>query len=91
MTIVIRAPLSSLDEALQRLLASASPQLPAEQVPVGDADGRVLAQDVVSALHVPPHDNSAMDGYALRCGDVVQMGTTLRCPSALLRAPVACR
>ena len=77
MTIVIRAPLSSLDEALQRLLASASPQLPAEQVPVGDADGRVLAQDVVSALHVPPHDNSAMDGYALRCGDVVQMGTTL--------------
>ena len=77
MTIVIRAPLSSLDVALQQLLASASPQLPAEQVPVGDADGRVLAQNVVSALHVPPHDNSAVDGYALRCGDVVQLGTSL--------------
>ena len=77
MTIVIRAPLSSLDVALQRLLASASPQLPAERVPVSDADGRVLAQDVVSALHVPPHDNSAVDGYALRCGDVVQLGTSL--------------
>lgn len=77
MTIVIRTPLLSLDDALQRLLSSASPQLATEQVPVGDADGRVLAQDVVSALHVPPHDNSAMDGYALRCGDVVQLGTTL--------------
>jgi molybdopterin molybdotransferase len=77
MTIVIRAPLLPLDEALQRLLASASPFLPAEQVAVGEADGRVLAQDVVSALHVPPQDNSAMDGYALRCGDVVQLGTTL--------------
>ena len=77
MTIVIRAPLLSLDDALQRLLASASPQLSTEQVPVGDADGRVLAQDVVSALHVPPQDNSAMDGYALRCADVLQLGTTL--------------
>ncbi len=77
MTIVIRAPLLPLDEALQQLLSSACPQLCAEQVPVGDADGRVLAQDVVSALHVPPQDNSAMDGYALRCGDGAQLGTTL--------------
>ncbi|MES2582274.1 MAG: gephyrin-like molybdotransferase Glp [Pseudomonadota bacterium] len=77
MTTVVRAPLLSLDDAMERLLTSASPLLAAEQVPVGDADGRVLAQDVVSALHVPPQDNSAMDGYALRCADVVQMGTTL--------------
>ncbi len=77
MTPVARAPLLSLDNALERLLASASPHLPAEQVPVGDADGRVLAQDVVSALHVPPQDNSAMDGYALRCGDAAQVGTAL--------------
>ena len=77
MTIVIRAPLLSLDDALQRLLASASPLLSTEQVPVGEADGRVLAQDVVSALHVPPQDNSAMDGYALRCSDVVQLGARL--------------
>lgn len=72
-----RAPLLSLDEALGRLLAFASPQLAAEQVPVGDADGRVLAQEVVSALHVPPLDNSAMDGYALRCADVVQAAAAL--------------
>jgi molybdopterin molybdotransferase len=30
----------------------------------------VLAQDVVSALQVPPNDNSSMDGYAVRCADV---------------------
>lgn len=77
MTLVARAPLLSLDDALERLLANASPSLYTEQVPVGDADGRVLAEDVVSALHVPSQDNSAMDGYALRCGDVVQLGTTL--------------
>ena len=34
------------------------------------ADGRVLAQDVVSKLEVPPQDNSSMDGYALRCADL---------------------
>ena len=73
----VRAPLLPLDEALGRLLSFATPQLATEQVPVGDADARVLAQDVVSALHVPPHDNSAMDGYAMRCGDVVQPGTSL--------------
>jgi molybdopterin molybdotransferase len=78
MNTATRAPLLSLDDALQRLLASASPLLTAEHVPVGEADGRVLAQDVVSALHVPPQDNSAMDGYALRCGDVVlQTGIAL--------------
>ena len=37
----------------------------------------MLAQDVVSALDVPPADNTAMDGYALRCADVVAAGTVL--------------
>jgi len=71
-----RAPLLSLDDALERLLVSASPQLGTERVLVGDADDRVLSQDVVSALHVPPQDNSAMDGYALCCADVLQPGAT---------------
>ncbi|XLM22792.1 hypothetical protein MKD33_11135, partial [Chromobacterium piscinae] len=31
--------------------------------------GRVLAQPVTATIDVPPHDNSAMDGYALRCAD----------------------
>jgi len=38
-----------------------------ETVPLMQAHGRILAQNVVSPLSVPPHDNSAMDGYAL-CG-----------------------
>lgn len=37
-----------------------------ETCPLHDALGRVLARDVVSPIHVPAHDNSAMDGYALR-------------------------
>ena len=72
-----RAPLLPLDEALQRLLERAVPLAQTEQVATMDADGRVLAQDVVSALQVPAHDNSAMDGYALRRRDVSAPGVVL--------------
>jgi molybdopterin molybdotransferase len=41
------------------------------------ADGRVLAEDLVSSLHVPPNDNSAMDGYAVRLADVTERGVVL--------------
>ena len=71
-----RAPLMPLDEALQRLLAHATPLGGTEQVSTFDADGRVLAQDVVSALQVPPNDNSSMDGYAVRAVEVT-MGVEL--------------
>ncbi len=66
-----RAPLKSLDEAMAALLGHAQPALGTEWVSTFDADGRVLAQDVVSALQVPAADNSSMDGYAVRCADVV--------------------
>ena len=72
-----RRPLMPLDEALQRLLAYAAPLGRSEPVGTFDADGRVLAQDVVSALQVPPHDNSAMDGYALRAADAGTPGAEL--------------
>ena len=39
-----------------------------ESVPLKSALGRVLASHIVSPIHVPAHDNSAMDGYALRSG-----------------------
>ncbi len=74
---IVRAPLLSLDDALAALLAQALPPLGAEQIATFDADGRVLAQDVVSGLQVPPHDNSSMDGYALRCVDVSHVGVQL--------------
>ena len=72
-----RAPLKSLNEALAELLAHAQGSSGTEQVSTFDADGRVLAQDVISSLQVPPHDNSSMDGYALRCADVAQAGVQL--------------
>lgn len=73
-----RPPLKSLDLALQELLAQARPLAGTDAVATFAADGRVLAQDLVSALHVPPQDNSSMDGYAVRRADVLQAGTELR-------------
>lgn len=73
-----RPPLLSLDEALPQLLSFATPLAGVQEVSTFDADGRVLAQDVVSALQVPPQDNSAMDGYAVRASDCAQTGAVLR-------------
>ncbi len=73
-----RAPLKSLDQALAELLDHAAPLAESEEVGTFDADGRVLAQDLVSALHVPPQDNSSMDGYAVRCADLREAGAVLR-------------
>jgi molybdopterin molybdotransferase len=61
--------LISVDEALAEILRHVQP-LEAERVPVLDALGRVLAEDVLSDIDIPPFDNSAMDGYALRAADV---------------------
>ncbi|MFV0679781.1 gephyrin-like molybdotransferase Glp [Ottowia sp.] len=72
-----RPPLIPLDDALARLLAHARPLERTEQISTFDADGRVLAQDVVSPLRVPPNDNSAMDGYAVRAADVTAPGVEL--------------
>lgn len=70
-----RAPLRPLDEALADLLAQAAPLDEVQSISTFDADGRVLAQDLVSPLDVPGHDNSAMDGYAVRTADLA--GTDL--------------
>ena len=72
-------PLLSLDEALARLVAGASPRriVQSETISSFDALGRVLAADVMSTLDVPPADNTSMDGYALRAADVPVAGTVL--------------
>ncbi|UXH80876.1 molybdopterin molybdotransferase MoeA [Roseateles amylovorans] len=67
----------SMDDALQRLLAQVQPSGRTESVVTALALGRVLAEDVLSPLDVPPRDNSAMDGYAMRVADVVGAGTVL--------------
>jgi molybdopterin molybdotransferase len=61
------AELISIDEARRRVLVAARP-LEAEDVPLESALGRVLAEDVASAISVPPFDSSAMDGYAVAAG-----------------------
>jgi molybdopterin molybdotransferase len=72
-----RPPLLTLAEALARLQAAVGATGQTEAVSTFDALGRVLAESVCSTLDVPPEDNTAMDGYALRCADVAQAGTTL--------------
>jgi len=59
----------SVTEAVARLRASSQVLVGSETVDLRAAAGRVLACDVVSAINVPPADNSAMDGYALRRQD----------------------
>ena len=61
-------PLLQLDDALEAVRARVVP-LPAEQVPLGEAHGRVLAAPIVAARDQPAHDISMMDGYALRARD----------------------
>ncbi|QGL63880.1 molybdopterin molybdotransferase MoeA [Stenotrophomonas maltophilia] len=52
-------------EALQHLMEAAAP-LPAERLALHEAAGRILATDIISGQSLPPFDNSAMDGFALR-------------------------
>ncbi|MFJ3447979.1 gephyrin-like molybdotransferase Glp [Pseudomonas sichuanensis] len=60
-----------VEEALERLLAlaEAAPIGDTEEVALADAEGRVLARELVAGLDLPPWPNSAMDGYALRLAD----------------------
>ena len=70
-----RAPLTPLEDALAAVLAQAQPLPGAAFVDLLQADGRVLAADCIAPLQVPPLDNSAMDGYAVRSAEVAQAGT----------------
>jgi len=68
----------SVDEALEVLLSGAKAVSEIEQVPALEASGRVLARALASTMDVPPMDNSAMDGYALRASDVSAPEARLR-------------
>jgi molybdopterin molybdotransferase len=67
----------ALDAALTDLLARVVPLAGVEAVATFEADGRVLASDLVSGLQVPPQDNSSMDGYAVNAADVTEAGKVL--------------
>jgi molybdopterin molybdotransferase len=87
--------LLGLDEAIERILARvAAPGAGSgETVSTFAARGRFLAEDVRSQIDVPPADNSAMDGYALRAADVARPGTVLpvsqRIVAGSIGAPLA--
>ena len=68
----VKQPMLSVDAALERILSAAAPIPESEIVSTLDADGRILAEALVSQLNVPPEDNAAMDGYAVRAADCAQ-------------------
>ena len=64
------AEILSVDDAVAAIVTRFSPVEETEAVPLADADGRVLARDLIAALPLPPFTNSAVDGYAVRGDDV---------------------
>lgn len=69
--------LLSVEDALDRILGSATPRSRTEHVGLHDAVGRVLAEDVSALVTHPAFDNSAMDGYAVRHQDIETVGVEL--------------
>jgi molybdopterin molybdotransferase len=85
--------LASVEEALEHILRRTDTVAERERVPTAAAVGRVLADDLVAEINVPPADNSAVDGYAVRSGDVAATDSTLleisqRIPAGRVSSPL---
>jgi molybdopterin molybdotransferase len=82
----------SVEEARKLLLNAARPVTETEYLSSADALGRILARPLISKVNVPPLDNSAMDGYAVRLAEA-QEGATLpvsqRIPAGMLPQALA--
>ena len=84
--------LRPLEPALEELLGLIGAVSDTETVNTMDAAGRVLAQDVRSAINVPPMDNSQMDGYVVRAADVsdgAKLTVSQRIPAGQVGTPLA--
>jgi len=83
------------DDAVRLVMGAAAPVTRTERVALVDADGRVVAADVVAAIDVPPFDRAAMDGYAVVAEDTFGAGThapkTLRCVDRVFTGQVPSR
>lgn len=64
--------LMPIEEAMRIIALNVPPNLESEVAPLAAADGRVLAEDVIAPIDLPPFPNSAVDGYAVRIGDLEQ-------------------
>ncbi len=80
--------LLSVDEALAQMLAGAKPVPDIEEVPTLEATGRVLARPQRSSMNVPPMDNSAMDGYAVRVADGSKLKVTQKIMAGSVGQPL---
>jgi molybdopterin molybdotransferase len=82
-------PLMRIEE-MQRLIdARIVPVAETERVPLTQARGRVVAKNVIAPVNLPPFDNSAVDGYAVRHADIAQDGETRLKISGRLQAGAA--
>ncbi|BBB25477.1 molybdopterin molybdotransferase MoeA [Amphritea japonica] len=83
--------LMPVEAALERLLAEAVPKSAIETLDITSALGRVIAEDQLSSVDVPPQDNSAMDGYAFASVDVLEgqrLSVSQRIPAGTAPAPL---
>jgi len=82
----------SFEQALENLLAAAQPVEEIRSLPITAAAGRILAVAQQSTVAVPPLDNSAMDGYAVRVADITAVGVCLpvsqRIPAGTVGTPL---
>ena len=69
-------PLLPIDEIERMIAERVTPVTETETVPLRRARGRVLADDVIAPIDLPPFDNSAVDGYAVRHADLARNGET---------------
>jgi len=76
-------PMLSVEEALEKVLSLFKPLEP-EEVDLLDSLGRVLAEDVFADMDIPPLDNSAMDGYAVRAEDTKGASPQNPCPLRII-------
>ncbi|WP_439497140.1 molybdopterin molybdotransferase MoeA [Bosea sp. (in: a-proteobacteria)] len=77
-TFAFGGPLMSIEQATALAAERIQPVAATERVALAQADGRVLSQDVVAGLDLPPFANSAVDGYAVRFADLSDGETRLR-------------
>ncbi|WP_237385324.1 molybdopterin molybdotransferase MoeA [Xenorhabdus sp. Sc-CR9] len=79
--------LISLEQALEKLLAQTVPLTSTETINLTESTGRITATDIISPINVPPFDNSAMDGYAIRLADFNENQTLPVAGKALAGVP----
>ncbi|PHM37833.1 molybdopterin molybdotransferase MoeA [Xenorhabdus innexi] len=79
--------LISLEQALEKLLSQTASLTETETISLMYSAGRVTATDIISPINVPPFDNSAMDGYAIRLADLNETKTLPLAGKALAGVP----